>query len=120
MLQEVIKALATLRINVIKEEYDLQDKIAAALTEAGIPHKKEFKLAERNRIDFLVDGGIGIEVKKGKPNKVNVISQLLRYAESPYISSVVLVIERNMDLPGEINGKQCKSIGLNKLWGISL
>lgn len=120
MLQEIINTIKSLRINVIKEEYELQDKIATALTKAGIPYKKEYKLARRNRIDFLVDGGIGIEVKKGKPNRANVISQLYRYSESQDISSIVLVIERNMDLPAEINGKKCVSIGLNKLWGISL
>ncbi len=120
MLNKVLAALSNLRTNVVIEEYDLQAAVAAEFKKAGIGFAKEYRLGPRNRIDFLAEGGIGIETKKAKPNRSQVIAQLERYAKSLEISAMILVIERNMDLPREINGKPCISFGLNKLWGIAL
>ncbi len=116
----VLKALSGLRIDPINEEYELQNKIAKALVAADIPFQKEYKLGPRSRVDFLTGDGIAIEVKKGKPYTQQVIQQLRRYAEFPEVKSIVLVIERNLDIPKELNGKPCTSFGLNKLWGIAL
>jgi len=120
MLNKTLTALQSIRVNLVKDEYLLQDIIAKALDDAGITYSKEYKLAPRNRIDFLVDGGIGIEVKKGKPYTRQVVEQLKRYAAFSEITAIILVVERNLDIPKEINGKQCCSFGLNKLWGIAL
>jgi hypothetical protein len=67
----------------------------------------------------LTDFGVGIEAKKGKPNERQVLRQLQRYAGFKQVTGLILVIERYMDLPEEINGKPVRSIGLNKLWGIA-
>ncbi|TCL39994.1 hypothetical protein EV210_101194 [Anaerospora hongkongensis] len=120
-LEEVIAAVTRIRIPKIIEEYQLQDMINVALKEQGLTCKKEYRLGPRNRIDFLCNGGIGIEVKKGKPNSTSILKQLERYAMHEQIEAIILVIERNIAyLPSEINGKPCRSIGLNKLWGIAL
>jgi len=124
-MQEILKTLKKLRINPVDEEYDLQLEIARVLLEANIHFSKEYKLGKRNRVDFLTgsafdDQGIIIEVKKGKPNKRNVIDQLERYAAFPKVGGIILVVEKNLDIPWEINGKPCISFGLNKLWGIAL
>lgn len=116
----VLKALSGLRINPISEEYELQDKIAAALTAVGISFIKEYKLGPRSRVDFMTGGGTAIEVKKGKPNKRQVIQQLERYTAFEEVEGIILVVERNLDIPKELNGKPCISFGLNKLWGIAL
>ncbi|MCG8400084.1 MAG: hypothetical protein MJA84_00640 [Firmicutes bacterium] len=119
-IKKVLIALEGIRTNIVMDEYSLQEMIAQKLTQAGIPFSKEHRLGPRNRIDFLTAGGVGIEVKKGKPYKRQVIGQLNRYAENPEITVIVLVVERNLDIPKEINGKPCFSFGLNKLWGIAL
>lgn len=116
----VIKTLKKLRINGISEEYEIQDKVAEALKCNNISFKKEYKLGPKSRIDFLVVDGIGIEIKKSKPNRANVIRQLQRYANFNEITALILVIERSMDIPTFINSKPCFSIGLNKQWGIAL
>lgn len=118
--KRVLKALESIRTSLVIDEYSLQGLIAQKLTQAGISYSKEYRLGPRNRIDFLVEGGIGIEVKKGKPHGRQVIGQLERYTKSPKIIAVVLVVERNLDIPKEINCKPCYSFGLNKLWGIAL
>lgn len=118
-VQSVINALKPLRIGVITEEYDLQTAIAAALDVANIQYIRECKLGPRNRVDFFIDG-IVIEVKKSKPNSRHVIEQLERYASFKQVTAIILVIEKNLDIPKTINGKPCVSFGLNKQWGIAL
>jgi len=117
---EVILSLQNIRINLVRDEFKLQNIIAQQFNQSGIGYDREYKLAPRNRIDFLVAGGIGVEVKKGKPYRRQVIEQLERYTAFPEISTMILVVERNLDIPKKINGKKCYSIGLNKLWGIAL
>lgn len=109
-----------LRINPVDEEFNLQNEIKQQLDLAGIKYKKEYILGPRNRVDFLVDGGIAIEVKKGKPNKKQVIEQLKRYAGFQEVRGIIVVVEKNLDIPKRINDKPCISFGLNKLWGIAL
>jgi hypothetical protein len=120
-MNEIIDILKTLRINPINEEYDLQAEIEKLLINVGIHYERECQLGPRNRVDFLTfENGIAIEVKKGKPNKAQVIKQLRRYAEFDRVKGIILVIEKNQDVPKELNGKPCVSVGLNKLWGIAL
>lgn len=118
-MEQVIAALKRMRTHVIINEFILQRSIAKELDNAGISYKSEFLLGSKNRIDFLTDSGIGIEAKKGKPNEQLVFKQLTRYAEFEQIKGLILVIERYMDLPDQINGKPIVSIGLRKLWGIA-
>lgn len=113
-------AFETLRISIIAEEYDLQRIIADKLKQHNIPFIKEYRLDPRNRIDFF-SNGIGIEIKKGKPNREKVHQQLYRYTAFEEIQGIVLVIERNVvGIPLEINQKPCLVIGLNRLWGIAI
>lgn len=118
--QTIINILKNLRVNIVEEEFDLQQQIAAELRNAGIVFKREYRIGKRNRVDFMIDGGIVLEVKKGKPYIGNVWEQLKRYTAFPEVKAIILVVERNLDLPKTINGKPCFSMGLNKLWGIAL
>ncbi|WP_133158682.1 hypothetical protein [Clostridium thermosuccinogenes] len=119
-VERVLKVLRNIRTGVTIEEYSLQDAIAHLLMASGIPFKKEYKLAPRNRIDFFVEGGVGIEVKKGKPNRTDVVRQLERYASFGDINTIILVVERSVNIPARINGKRCILFGLNRLWGVAL
>ncbi len=118
-LMDVTRALMRLRAPFCQGEYDLHALAASALREAGIPFLHEVRLAPRCRIDFLADT-VGIEVKKGKPERRQLLHQLERYAGSPRIESLVVLVERAADLPGEILGKPCVTLSINRLWGIAL
>lgn len=119
-VEEVLTALSLIRINLVVDEYRLHDIISQSLNRSGIFFEKEYRLGPRNRIDYLINGGVGVEVKKGKPYSRQVIEQLKRYTVFPEITAIILVVERNLDIPKQINGKMCCSFGLNKLWGIAL
>lgn len=77
-------------------EVDLQDEIAERLDRAGIWHQREARLSPEDRIDFLVEGGIGIEVKSGVQNRSAVRTQLVRYAQHEKVNALILATERNL------------------------
>jgi len=121
-LTDIKKILETIRLPFITEEYEIQDIIAQTLVAHKIHYIKEYKLAPRNRIDFFLPGtGIGIEVKKKKPNYTQTYNQLSRYTSFPEIGGILLVVERTLTgLPPSINNKPCQVIGLNRLWGVAI
>ncbi len=119
-VDRVLAALRELRIGVTPDEYKIQELIADALARKDIPFQKEYRLAPRNRIDFYIEDGIGLEVKRGKPNRSAVTGQLERYASFEEIRAVILVVERNVNIPGRIMDKPCILFGLNRLWGVAL
>lgn len=101
-------------------EYDLHDLVRASLAEAEIPCAHEVPLAPRCRIDLLCPGGIGIEIKRGQPDRKRIVMQLTRYAACGQISSLILVTERTVAVPNRIHGKPISCVCLNRLWGIAL
>jgi hypothetical protein len=116
---QAVAAIRGIRIQPAVDEFQIHAAIKSAFLSHGIGFDYERKLAPRNRIDFLTHEGVGVEVKKGKPNSSQVLQQLQRYSVFPEVESIILVIERYQDVPNEVNGKPCMSIGLNKLWGIA-
>ena len=118
-LNRLTRTLSTLRIPFTESEYQLHDHIAAALSSGGFVIQHEAVLAPRCRIDFLADG-IGIEVKRGKPQKAALIRQCSRYMASEKLEALILVLDTSVTLPDELNGKPLITFGLNKLWGIAL
>jgi len=117
-LESVLDALRTIRSRRVGGEVAyLHPLVAEALGGAGIDHEKEVTLGSRARVDFLTGGGVAVEVKRGRPRIAALLSQLGRYAESDRVSSVVLVLERSVSLPDQLNGKPVRCISLNMLWG---
>lgn len=87
------------------DEAQLQEGIAAALAEAGIPAVREVPLTSADKIDLMA-GRVGIEVKiGGQPAAVT--RQLRRYAASPEVGELILVTTRvsHRSVPREIGGK---------------
>jgi hypothetical protein len=113
----VAAALASLKPGHVRDEAALQAAIHAALAGAGIHAKREVVLAPRCRVDLLTDRGIGIEVKRGKPNRQAVAAQLQRYAETGKLIGIVLVMDR-MILPVEA-GIPYRFVSLNMNWGVA-
>lgn len=120
--QSVIDALKTLRVGKTITEFDLQNKIAEAFVAANIPFEREYVLGSGSRVDFFANGGVAVEVKKGKPNRAKLVQQIEKYAQYEEVSAVVIVVETSLRIPIKTtgNGKPCAVVGLQKLWGIAL
>lgn len=89
-----------------QSEAELQAGIGRVLLEAAIPFKREVWLSEKDRIDFLLDSGVGIEVKiQGSVSTLT--RQAHRYVQHPEISSLVIACTRHSlaRLPETLNGK---------------
>lgn len=94
-LLQIVDALSRARFR-YANEHELHDGIAALLTSIGIAvgaEHREVTLSPRDRIDFLLESGIGIEVKvDGGPR--DVWRQMGRYAEHGRIRSLLLITTR--------------------------
>ena len=118
-MERVYEALQSLRAPIQQGEYDLHRLVMAALEEAGIPYLHEYVLGPRCRIDLMC-GGVGIEVKRGRPERGRLMAQLSRYAASPEVRGLIVVAERSVNLPRTLGGKPVQLLCLNRLWGIAL
>lgn len=119
--EEVMTALRSIRPTKIGDEvHYLHGLIAEALDNARITHWREFCLGPRSRIDFLTDRGFGIEVKKARPNVASALRQIQRYAADDRVTGLVLVVERAIPVPHEINGKPVMQICLRQNFGVAI
>ncbi len=118
-MNEVYEALQSLRAPIQQGEYDLHRMVMDALAAQGISCEHEVPLAQRCRIDLMC-GGVGIEIKRGKPQRARLMEQLTRYARCERVEALILVVERSVDLPRMICGKPVRAVCLNRLWGIAL
>ena len=75
MLDRVLDALGTLRSPFAPYEADLHLRVGECLRAAGLPAVHEALLAPGCRIDYLV-GGVGVEIKKGRPDPAALRRQL--------------------------------------------
>jgi len=120
-VDQVLAALRRIRIHPAAAEADLYAAISAQLLAAGIPFEREVRLGPRSRIDYLVAGGIGIEVKKGKPNSRTLAEQAERYCRFDQVTALILVVERSVFThPTRLHGKPVYYLSLTRLWGIAL
>lgn len=87
-------------------EAALQRGVEAVLEAAVLPFQREACLGSTDRIDFLVDGTIGVECKVGG-SLAATTRQLHRYAAQVRIESLVLVTTRCRlaRVPRTLNGK---------------
>lgn len=118
-LGAVIAAIETVRCGAACTEAELHALAAQAFAQAGIDAQHEARLAPRCRIDFLA-GGIGVEIKKSRPDRSRLLAQLQRYAACDQVEALVVVAPRGVDLPQKIGGKMVKMMSLERLWGIFL
>lgn len=119
MLEQVLSALGELRSPFALYESDIHQTVEKRLIEAGLPYVHEAKLGPGCRIDYLVEG-VGVEIKKGKPDGAKLRQQLARYAACGQISALVVLTPRSVSLPDSLMGKPVRLIVLNRLWGVAL
>jgi hypothetical protein len=90
---EVAEILSRYRFNYTDETL-LQVGISEALKRAGVKFQREVILGDDGRIDFLIAGGTGVEVKtQGSPSEL--VGQLHRYAGNPNVTGLLLVTGRS-------------------------
>ena len=98
----------------LEVEKETQAAIEQKFKDNGIEYSREHKLDQNNIPDFFIDG-IAIEIKI-KGNAKSIYKQCERYCQFEEVKSLILVTNRSMGFPKEINGKPCYFINLGKAW----
>ncbi len=101
---DVLRCLTAYRFDT-SSELRFQDGIARALSDAAIRFRREVALAPKDRIDFLI-GTVGLEVKVDGA-EMDVLRQLMRYAQSDQVRALILVTNRSKhsQMPDSLQGK---------------
>lgn len=101
----ICELLTKVQFNYVNE-MELQAGIAQVLTGAKITFEREVRITGADRLDFLTDAGIAIEVKVEGPLSA-VTRQLFRYAANDQIKELILVTNRNAHkrVPEAVYGK---------------
>lgn len=102
-VSEIVRHLRAGRYRVAQET-QLQADIGNALDALGAAFEREVRLGPGERIDFLVDGTLGIEAKT-RCDRRAIYRQLQRYARHDTISALILVTGTALGLPASIDGK---------------
>lgn len=96
-------------------EVAVQEKISGILEAHGIAHKREVVLGPGDRPDFMIEGGIALEVKL-KAGKRAIYRQCERYCEYDAVKGLILVSATAMGFPREIHGKPTWVASLGGGW----
>jgi hypothetical protein len=103
-LRSIASHLANFRFH-YSNESELQQGIFQALTTGSFTVQREARFSEKDRIDFLVDYTIALEVKIGSTAN-EVVRQLSRYAQHEGIHGILLITSRASHFcPGSLCGK---------------
>lgn len=117
--EDVVQALLSIRCGAACTEEELHAQALDALSAAGLSPCHEVRLAPRCRIDVMC-GGVGIEIKKSRPQPARLRRQLERYAACDAVEQLVVIAPRGVNLPQRIGGKRVTMVALERLWGIWL
>jgi hydroxylamine reductase (hybrid-cluster protein) len=113
-VEQIIKLLSKYKFP-LQDEKETQVLIENVLSEAGIKFKREYKISDKDQPDFLIDSGIVLVVKiKGRP--VDILCQCQRYCQHNMVSILILITNKLIGFPSEINGKPCYVINMGKSW----
>lgn len=119
-VDRVIAALRGLRLHTVAREDVLYGVVELALVGEGLVFRPQVRLGPGARIDYVVEGDLGVEVKAGPVAFAPMVRQLERYAASGIIESLLLVTERGLPgLPERLLGKPVHQVALQQLWGIA-
>jgi len=95
-------------------EIQLHEAIASVLDGNGIPFQREVAIDAKNRVDFLLAGGLAIEVKVDGTFS-QAITQVNRYCGLDAVHGVLLAAAcawARLALPASQSGFQGKPVGL--------
>lgn len=112
--EEVCRQIASTRVGLATEK-QAQADIETALRERwGGAVRREERLSEKDRPDFMIET-VAVEVKL-KGAKMDIYRQLERYSAHDAVQSIILVTNQAMGLPAEIGGKPALYVSLGKAW----
>lgn len=117
-LQDVCAVLASARVDLTNEkatQADLHALLTARLPDA-IEVVREARLSPRDVPDFIIGGGIVVEVKIKRATLRETLAQITRYAEHHTVTAVIVVSNRAMSLPVSIHGKPVVFVSLGRAW----
>lgn len=112
-IQEVIQLLSKYQFSLDTEEA-LKIQMAEVLTANGVPFIKEHFLDKKNKPDFLIFD-FAIECKISGSAK-SIYRQCLRYCEFPAVKGLVLITNKALGFPEELNGKPAYVVNTGKSW----
>jgi hypothetical protein len=109
-VSRLMEALASARF-ACGDEAELQEAVALVLDGAGLAYQREVRLSPRDRVDFMVDGGIALELKVTTSQK-SLLAQVLRYAAHSQVTAIVVgsTTHRALGIPTEAHGKPMRVI----------
>lgn len=99
----------------LQVEKDAQRQIEAVLISGKIDYEREPHLSSKDIPDFRVLDGIFIEVKI-KGNAKAIFDQCERYSKHEKVQTIILMTNRAMGFPEQINGKPCYFINMGEAW----
>lgn len=87
-------------------EKDLQDGLEEVFVALGIEYERESRLSPKDKVDFLLLGEVGLEVKI-QDSLTSVTRQLHRYSQHDKLKSLILVTCRaaHRGVPEQMNNK---------------
>jgi len=107
MVQSIFKALSGHRFSTSNEK-EAQREIEDVLKLAGIEFIREFRINPESIPDFFIDG-IAIEIKI-KGNAMKIYKQCERYCKLDEVQQLILITNRSMGFPKQINNGNYISI----------
>lgn len=115
MLEKIYALISKHKFSLDTEDH-LKQQMAVVLSENNIPYQREYILDPKNVVDFFCEG-IGIEAKiKGGETSKKIYKQCLRYCQFDEVKQLILVTNKALGFPEELNGKPCYVINLGKSW----
>lgn len=112
--REALALLGRVRLPHTTEE-EMQLALNDHLRASGIRFEREAILTKKDRVDFLLAGGVAVECKVKGP-AMAVFRQCERYVQSDRVWSLILLTAFHMDLPESINGKRCAVVKVGRAW----
>ena len=111
----LVRLIHANRIDLTNEKA-AQRQIADLLTADGWSYQRECRLSDKDIPDFMMFGGLAVEVKVKGAGKMDVFRQLCRYAEHDRVHGLLLVSGQSMGLPDTIGGKPAWYASLGRAW----
>lgn len=109
----IFECIQRRRLN-LNTEALLQEGLEEAFKADGIIYTREVRLSSYDRPDFMC-GDIAIEAKV-KGSAKSIYKQCERYCQHDRVRALILVTNRSMGFPRDINGKPCYLINLGRSW----
>lgn len=114
LINRIGNILSSGRFVRLDDEKALQAEMADYLNSKGVTFTREKRLSARDIPDFFIDD-LAIEVKI-KGGKMDIYRQCERYCGYDEVKALILVTNKSMALPDQINGKPAYVLNISKSW----